>query len=198
MDFYTMSETCLNYRILFPNGKSYIGWTKNSLEQRKSEHLKTTFHKKRRYAVHEAILKFGPDSLKWEVLYESTDVEFSLNIMEPYLIRLYQSFIDQNGYNLTWGGDAPGLGVVQSEESKRKRSLSLIGRKVGGRNRPLYESEKNTIRERQMGAGNSFYGKTHSLEVRKKIQDAQRLASKGRLRNEKGHFICSTSHTGGI
>lgn len=163
----TMSETkYLIYRILFPNGKSYVGWTQKSLEQRKSDHWKTCFHKKRRYAVHNAILKCGFGNLKWEILYESNDQEFSLNIMEPYCIKLYNSHESKNGYNLTWGGDAPGLGIIQSEETKKKRSLSLKGKICGpgmteeGRSKISVSSKRNILRKDSLTG--KFLKSTHN------------------------------------
>lgn len=157
-----MSKTkYINYRMIFPNGKSYVGWTQKSLEDRKHDHYKTSFHKKRRYAVHEAILKYGFESITWEILYESEDRDFTLNIMESYFIRLYGSYIEENGYNLTWGGDSPGLGVVQSKESKLKRSTSLKGRRVGN------------------FTPQSFI----------KMSIAHKAVSKRRIRDDKGRFI---------
>ncbi len=114
------------YRILFPNSKSYIGWTAEGLNKRKDRHLLSTKNGSN-FSVHNALRKYNGGSVLWEVLYETSDKEFSLTIMEPYFIRLYGShYSTGRGYNMTLGGDGR-QGVRHTIKSKQKMSKSHRG-----------------------------------------------------------------------
>ncbi len=74
------------------NGKIYIGFTKY-WPRRKDQHI----YKKDGNRFHRALIKYGRNNFVWELLYQSTDKYHTLNIMEPYFIKEYDSFL--NGYN---------------------------------------------------------------------------------------------------
>jgi len=85
------------------NGKVYIGYTKHGLA-RSIGHI---YAKKTNNPFHNAIRKYGKENFSWEIIYQSKDQEHTLNAMEPYFIKEYNSFIDfenSNGYNATLGG----------------------------------------------------------------------------------------------
>ena len=86
------------------NGKVYIGFTKNGLN-RSHGHI---FAKKTNNPFHNALRKYGKESFIWEIIYQSIDQDHTLNVMEPYFIKEYNSYIDfsnSNGYNATLGGN---------------------------------------------------------------------------------------------
>jgi len=101
------------------NGKSYIGFAKR-WPYRKTEHLNESY---RVNAVcynthfHRAIRKHGWDNFDWEVLYQSSDGNHTLKVMEAHFISEYDTF--ENGYNQTKGGEGS-LGRKHSEETKAK------------------------------------------------------------------------------
>ncbi len=105
------------------NGKIYIGRTvKRNVLARWRQHLSSakdgTLH------LHNAIRKYGPDAFKIEVLHlAQTLVE--LNAMETFFIVLHQSHREENGYNLTLGGE----GVVANDVTRAKISGSKLGKK---------------------------------------------------------------------
>lgn len=84
------------------NNKIYIGFTKNPSE-RLSNHLRS----KRNQLLHKAIRKYGSQHFSFSIIYQSTDKNHTFDIMEPYFIKEYNSFVDfpnSHGYNLTTGG----------------------------------------------------------------------------------------------
>lgn len=89
------------------NNKIYIGQTINSLEYRRDQHIKDC--RRNKYynnKFHNALLKYGYNSFKWEIIHECFSIE-ELNEKEIYYISLYNSVED--GYNLKYGGNNGGL-----------------------------------------------------------------------------------------
>jgi group I intron endonuclease len=133
------------------NGKVYIGFD-SKWPRRQMVHKSN--HKKILYKFYNAILKYGWENFEWEILYQSKDREHTLRTMEPQFIKEYDSF--KTGYNSTLGGEGVfgrivsneerkiksknmkgkncyWFGKKQSEESNKKRSLSLKGKKKSKR-----------------------------------------------------------------
>lgn len=73
-----------------------------------------------------AIRKYGSENFKVSLLCKCSTLE-ELNNMEIYYIKEYNS-LSPNGYNLTTGGNK---NQKQSEETKIKKSQSLIGKNKG-------------------------------------------------------------------
>lgn len=91
------------------NGKIYIGYT-NNLRVRKSKHKRNS--KLGGTHFYNAILKYGWENFKWDIIYCSKDRDHCLNEMEPYFIEKFNSI--NEGYNLTEGG----AGVVGVTKNK--------------------------------------------------------------------------------
>jgi group I intron endonuclease len=93
------------YLISFPNGKHYIGRTKNTLAQRLTEH-KTRAINNYQHPLYYAINKYGWDNVSKTQLYIAKTQE-DLVLKELEFIKYFDSLI--NGYNLTLnteiGGD---------------------------------------------------------------------------------------------
>lgn len=104
------------YKINFPNGKCYIGQTKNSVKERLKQHLRREQCK----AVYRALKKYK-NNYNIETLVEVNDEE--LDEHEIYYINLYNS-ISPGGYNLKGGGKK---GFFLSDESKKKMSETRTG-----------------------------------------------------------------------
>lgn len=123
------------------NGKMYIGksinpigrWYRHIYDAKKNKNGKQLL-------FHKAIMKYGTDNFKMEILAEYESDKDAL-IGEMYYIGIFNSNNIKIGYNLTSGG----YGV-----SGYKRT----------------EKEKLAISKRNSGKGNGMYGKTQSIESR--------------------------------
>lgn len=116
---------CL-YRLTFPNGKCYIGITRNTADHRFATHVCFARAGKRLCAVHHAILKYGAESVAVETLSSASWQE--LVAMEQRAIVEYATKFPA-GYNLTDGGEGT-IGVVRSDETRAKISKAKKGRKL--------------------------------------------------------------------
>lgn len=110
------------------NGKCYVGFD-SKWPNRMKRHLQDAHNEKSRAyndIFHKAIRKYGKENFEWILLYQSKDGEHCKNVMEIYFIEQENSFINfenQNGYNMTLGGDGM-LGFKHKESSKNKNSIS--------------------------------------------------------------------------
>lgn len=109
------------------NRKSYIGQTTQTLRMRRNDHNKqVNNHKRPKPHFVRALIKHGTDSFEWTELYTNIPFE-QLDNMERWIIHNYDtSSCGGNGYNTELGGNSK---KQLSEETKKKISNSLIGRK---------------------------------------------------------------------
>jgi group I intron endonuclease len=172
------------------NGKIYIGKTTRSAESRWSS-LLAEVNRGGTNPIHNAIRKYGADAFITDILYKAKTVE-ELNAMETFFIVLHQSHKPERGYNLTLGGDgaSPGelnpmwgkthseevkaklralrLGVTNSEESNRKRSLASSGERNG-----FYGKTHTGIAlEGCRKGGHTHLGKKRSAETKRKMRES--------------------------
>jgi group I intron endonuclease len=103
---------CL-YKLTAPNGKSYIGITLRTFEERWREHLRYARNNSQN-VIHKAIRKHGADNFRRDILVESDDWNV-LCKMEITAIAKYRTF-GRRGYNMTPGGD----GVTDLSEASKK------------------------------------------------------------------------------
>ncbi len=108
------------------NGKSYIGFDSN-WPKRQIAHKHFSLVKESPNYFHRAIRKHGWETFKWEVICQSVDGDYLLNVMEPYFIQQTGS-LRPNGYNLALGGGG-NLGVKLTDEARLKISKALTGTK---------------------------------------------------------------------
>lgn len=125
-----------------PNGKVYVGITSQTNINRRWQggmgyRMQPMFYR--------AIVKYGWDNIKHEILYSGLSKEEAEKI-EIALITMHDSTNPSHGYNVENGGNCAG---THSEETKRK------------------------ISESQKGSKNHMYGK-HSWAYGKKQPDEQR------------------------
>lgn len=106
------------YKMTFPNGKSYIGMTQKTAEDRFCEHVRAA-HRGSGYAVHRALRKHGNDSALLSTLVIA-ETEYCKD-MEVLAIKEFGTKSPQ-GYNMTSGGDGfTGL----SDDAVKRRTDSL-------------------------------------------------------------------------
>lgn len=109
------------YKHTAPNGKCYVGMTSQSLERRARDgraYAECT-------AFYNAILKYGWGNFEHEVLASGLTYDEACE-KERFYISECHSLTTEWGYNLATGGN---VNKVMSEESRRKISQTLTGRK---------------------------------------------------------------------
>lgn len=155
------------YRLEFPNGKSYIGITKQTAAQRFARHVKKT-RAGQRNAVNNAIQKYGVDAVRVVTLVVA-DWGY-LCAAEKRAIEAFKTRAPR-GYNLTAGGEGvPGLPC--SPSTREKISKANSGRKLTDAQRakiskalrmrgPVTEATRRKLSE-------AITGKTHAAAVRAK------------------------------
>ena len=122
---------CL-YRLMFPNGKAYIGITTGTAQERLAEHAYWARAGKS-YVLSAAIRKYGVDAITVETL-ATADEWSELTAMERQAIADHGTRAPA-GYNMTDGGDgAPkgntyNVGKKRTPESRARMSASAVGRK---------------------------------------------------------------------
>ena len=111
------------YKILFPNGKHYIGLTTTSLEQRTKGHrlcAKSGDSK----LVYNAIRKYDMiDTFELIEIDTAYTIEELCEKEKRYIQEYNSYYLNENGYNMTYGGEGTN-GYVFTEEDKVKMSES--------------------------------------------------------------------------
>ena len=106
------------YKHTFPNGKVYIGITNQTVERR--------WRNGRGYntqeLVYNAILKYGWDNIKHEILFTGFSKE-EAERKEIELITTYKSNKRENGYNVNNGGCHQGCHSQETIEKIRKSKI---------------------------------------------------------------------------
>lgn len=161
------------YKLTFPNGMIYIG---------RSLHVKARIRAHALRRESNRLLREAREIFPWEqVLAEiiesypidkDTDIEnldLLLDERERFYIAKYKSNNNQYGYNMHDGGKH-GKGYRATEETKKKQSLSLKGRKNG----PLSEETRRKISESNKGRKQS-----------EKCKEARLKAIKGKPLSEE-------------
>lgn len=128
-----------NWRVYchtFPNGKKYVGITKRSPEER--WHKDGSGYKGQ--VVYDAIVKYGWDNIKHEVLKDNLTEQQAQSYEKEY-IKALNSHITTYGYNCTWGGE--GANTFNDEAIYdcwlRHPSLDYVAN--------LFECNKDTVRK---------------------------------------------------
>ena len=109
------------------NNKHYVGVTITSVKSRWSRHVSDSKHSKDGQALHAAIRKYGKDSFTIQTIYESDDIEETINTKESHFIKEYKTHGSDGGYNMTYGGDG-WYGMTHTPESKKKMSAAHSGK----------------------------------------------------------------------
>jgi group I intron endonuclease len=170
------------------NNKAYVGYT-SDWPVRKYKHEWHSKNDKPEQYFHRAIKKYGIESLKWEVIFETSSLDECLK-MENILIAEHNT-MRPNGYNIAeGGGKSPTLGKTLSEETKKKIGNANKGRK-------WTEERKKKKSLEYSGKGNPFYGKTfapdkHPWIGRKHSDETRRKMSESKKRK---HFVNPMSNS---
>ena len=130
------------------NNKRYIGQTTNSNGCRWNGTFDYVKNQYNQY-LYNSVKKYGEINFETKIIDTAKNQE-ELNKKEDYWIKFFNTMNNKFGYNFREGGSNGKL----SEDHKRKISESLKGRNSG----------KN----------NPFYGKHHSEETRKKLSESHK------------------------
>ena len=127
------------------NGKHYIGQT-NNLQKRYNGHKSESFNPKASgywLPFHCAIRKYGIENFSFDTLEEIMDGESQnfVNEREQYFIQYYNSLKDNNGYNVTIGGDGCPKPPLSYEE-KLERSKLFTGKEIQDIQKRLLNDEE--------------------------------------------------------
>lgn len=146
------------------NGKCYIGQSKN-LEKRWKDHIYDSlrnpkYKTDRKCAIHNAILKYGPESFTWEII-DSIEInnideeKLKVDDLETSYI-LNKNSLSPNGYNLVTVGAVKIMSNETKEKirNKLKTTSFLVGKT--GKNHPRFgiphsEEEKRSKSENYAG-----------------------------------------------
>ena len=164
------------YRHITPNGKVYIGITKQNPKKRwqnghgykKNEHF------------YRAILKYGWENIKHEIICQGPLSSAQAGAVEKSFIHLYDSTNPDKGYNNSIGGEYGSLGVHPSKETREKLRKKATN--------PSEETRKK-MSEARKGKKLPEYWKQHIKEGKSKISEETRKklseARKGKKLSEE-------------
>jgi len=111
------------------NNKKYVGKT-NNIDRRKIEHLSNAFNKKSKdynLLFHQKIRQYGIENFNFEIL-NKTENKKEINDLEIFWIRELKCFIKENqGYNLTIGGDGNSCSKLSETEILKIKELITSG-----------------------------------------------------------------------
>jgi len=167
------------------NGEpKYVGFTTQGIEKRWEEHCWKAKNNGIN-VIHAGIRKYGKDAFTTEVLYQSADLEHTLNIKENQFIMEHKTHVSEGGYNLTMGGEGM---IGASDETRRK--ISKAGK--GNRNAVGYihsEEAKQKMSDAKRGKSS---GRVCSKECKQKISEAK----KGKYPSEETKYKMSIASKG--
>lgn len=147
------------------NNKKYIGQTVQTLDKRKSRHLRDA-KKRSNLPFRRAIKKYGADGFGWKILYYGKSIE-DLNAMEEYYIAAYETRVPR-GYNVMLGGGNRRIPLAVRE----KMSQAHKGEKNHNFGKKFSAEHLANMSKVRVGEKNHNFGKKHSAEQRVKMSEA--------------------------
>jgi group I intron endonuclease len=170
------------------NSKIYIGQTIKKLSERIHGHFADSKRERKnkcKTKISLAICKYGFENFNFEIIDYALSQE-ELNELEKKYIKLFNSNINEFGYNLLSGGNQGGkhsdetklkiskklkdnpnkywLGKSQSIESNKKRTASMKGISCPQRGRKYNEEEKKIISERMKKIRSEKFWSTQKIQ----------------------------------
>jgi len=134
--------------------------------------------------IKKAIKKYGIDSFKKEILYETEDYN-DLSNAEKYWIEFYKSNNRDIGYNISNGGD--GGDTISNnpkiDEIKLKISRSMMGREFSSEHKEKLSKNHDSTKRKKGKTFEEIYGIEKSEKIKYNLKK-----SRAKYKNEKERF----------
>jgi group I intron endonuclease len=140
------------------NNKVYIGFDSKWPARKNSHKAK---YKKYNFKFYRAICKHGWENFEWYLLYQSKDLDYTLNVMESHFITEYNSF--KSGYNSTTGGEGR-IGFAPWNKGKTNCYSTEHNNNISSQAKKRYCDKTN----------HPMYGRKHTDESRKVMSKSAR------------------------
>lgn len=179
--------------------KQYVGITKRKFQQRIKQHKNYYKNEKLTSYLYNSMRKHGLDNFSFKILEEIKEKNLELlKEREIYWIKELNTKAP-NGYNMSAGGDGMAERIV-TEETRKKLSKTHLKRfsdpkereKISiATKRAMTDEVRNKISKaasKRIGKKNSFFGKIHSEETKKKMRKPKTNTEKmGKYKRTKQH-----------
>lgn len=176
------------------NGKSYIGQSIQTIEQRKTNHIRCALNNASQ-EFPTVLRKYGIDSFKWEILCECESID-ELNKKEIFYIKKYDT--KNKGYNMVNGG-VSNIGSSNPMYGKKRPDLVQFNKDrvkqpdyvnpMQGKNWMDY-SDKETIKKSNLARSNSMLGLKRTDENRRR--NSEYAKKRMWMVNKKGNIKHTT------
>lgn len=170
------------YKHTAPNGKVYIGITSQKPEYR----WKNGNGYKKNKHFYRAILKYGWDNIKHEIICQSPMSAAQAGAVEKSFIKLYDSTNPDKGYNHSIGGDKGALGHKPSKSVRKAWSENHKGQVPWNKGRHMSIEARLKMSEKDKGRTPWNKGMTMPDEYRQKLS----VAHKGQNPTRVKQVIC--------
>lgn len=176
------------YKIEFPNGKVYIGQTRNFVA-RQRRHFDEA-QKGNERPVYNAIRKYFKESLELQII-DTAETPDELDQKEIDWIAYFDSTNPENGYNLTSGGHGNIWASMTEEQKKRSKERwrsKMLGRPGTMSLEAIAERHNCTIEEARKLTPS--YGKPRSDYVKKRASETHKgktVSAKTRRKQSESH-----------
>lgn len=174
------------YSLNFPNGKKYIGMSKDA-KGRFVAH-KAGAARGGKLPIHNALRKYGVD-VGLQIL--CVGEKNYISDLEIKAIATYSTQKIEFGYNVCPGGEFNSLGIKRSKETCAKISAALMGKPLSKEHCAKLKGYKHTV-EAKVKMRSAKLGRSLSEEQRQKIS----VGGKGRVCSDESRKRYSESRTG--
>lgn len=167
------------------DNKKYIGQSQTC--NRRIQAHKNNLRKNKDTCIYlqNAWNKYGEENFYFYII-EKCSVE-KLNDKEIFYIDNLESHISKNGYNISFGGDAP---MRNRKHSEKTRAMLSDGRRKKENHpnygKPMSNEQKKKLSEDRIGEKHWSFGKKHSPETIQKMKENNKRTALGKkMSNEQ-------------
>lgn len=164
-------NSCIIYKFIFSNGKTYIGQT-NDYYRRMRQYKCYSHNENHKYynlLIYKAIRKCGWDNVKREII--CTVSEEFVDDTERYFIEKYNSLVENGyGYNIEDGGKLNKCAVWKGKK-RPEHSKRMMGKGNPNYGKKFSDEHRKNLSESLMGNPSPMAGKILSDETKNKISN---------------------------
>jgi len=148
--------------------KIYVGSSYNYSKRISQHKLELNKNKHHNAYLQRAWNKYGKNAFIFDYI-EKCDEELLIE-REQYWMDFYKSYLSEHGYNINPTAGSC-LGCKRSDETKKRISSSKKGHIVSDETK---HKISKTMKIKQNGVSNSFFGKHHTDVTKKKISESNK------------------------